>query len=262
MSFMRLEDTYRMPSVMSIFSTLERSSHFRKDNAMFPAVDPRKLYYVLNPDGSLEESEEKLIPVFKAKRFKGKVREFPTPEKLNEVLTTNDIFIFFGHGTDLDYTSTDKIRELDHCSSLLLMACSSGRLVLNGSHNPKGLILDYIISGSPSIASNLWPIRGEDACIMIESMVNDWTQKGTYKTMGLSVAMARQKCKLPFIEGAGLVCYGVPTRVKAVKIQRNSILEKKMYTAVLILDLMPKDDGSSAVAKAPLELHVWSSAVV
>ncbi|GJT89848.1 putative DNA polymerase delta subunit 4-like protein [Tanacetum coccineum] len=262
MPFMRLEDTYRMPCVMSNFSTLERSSHLIKDNAIFPAVDPRKLYYVLNPEGNLEESEEKLLPVFKAKRFEGQVREFPTPEKLNEVLTTNDIFIYSGHGTDLDYTSTDKIRELDHCSSLLLMACSSGRLVLNGSHNPKGLILDYIISGSPSIASNLWPIRGEDACIMIESMVNDWTQKGTYKTMGLSVAMARQKCKLPFIEGAGLVCYGVPTRVKAVKIQRNSILEKKMYTAVLILDLMPKDDGSSAVAKAPLELHVWSSAVV
>ncbi|GKB56799.1 hypothetical protein Tco_0912985 [Tanacetum coccineum] len=112
------------------------------------------------------------------------------------------------------------------------MACSSARLMLNGAYNPKGLILDYIISGSPSIASNIWPIRGEDAYIMIESMVNGWAQKGTYKTMGLSVAMARQK---------------------------KSILEKKTYTAVLILDRM---HGSSAVAKAPLELHVWSSAVV
>lgn len=114
--------------------------------------------------------------------------------------------------------SARKIRELDRCSSLLLMACSSGRLNLNGSHNPTGLILDYIISGSPSIASHLWPIRGADSYTMIESMVNDWTEAGTYKTMGLSVAMARKNCKLPFIEGAGLICYGVPTRVKIAKI--------------------------------------------
>ncbi|PWA91635.1 separase [Artemisia annua] len=222
MPFLRLEDTYRMPCVMSIFFTLERSSHFIKDNATFRAVNPRKLYYVLNPENNLQESEKKLLPVFKDKRFKGKVREFPTPEKLNKVLTTNDIFIYSGHGRGLEYMSTHKIRELDCCSSLLLMACSSGRLNLNGSHNPTGLILDYIISGSPSIASTLWPIRGEDAYIMIESMVNDWTKAGTYKTMGLSVAMARQKCKLPFIEGAGFICYGVPTRVKIEKFKGDT----------------------------------------
>ncbi|GJZ28119.1 hypothetical protein Tco_0572766 [Tanacetum coccineum] len=66
----------------------------------------------------------------------------------------------------------------------------SGAIKLYGSYNPSGLILDYILSGSPAIASNTWPVMGFSAHMMIESMDEYWKKKRCSKTMASSAAIA------------------------------------------------------------------------
>lgn len=125
----------------------------------------------------------------------------------------------FSYLFDIGLSSMMKVisKELDTSSSMILMACSSGAIKLNGSYDPSGLILDCILSGSPVIASHLWPIRSVDSVAMIKSMVKYWTQNICYMTMASSVRIARQSSEFPYIEGAGFVCYGVPTVIKRIK---------------------------------------------
>nr|GEY69633.1 separase isoform X1 [Tanacetum cinerariifolium] len=145
-----------MPSVISVSSTLQRSSCFIKEDGGFPVVDLRKTYYVLNPDEDLEDTQDRLLPVFNKHQFKGLVKSFPSPQKFIEALMKNDMFIFDGHGSALREVSNDKIRNMDRCPAAILTACTSGALELHGSYIPMGPVLDYLFAGSPAIASYLW----------------------------------------------------------------------------------------------------------
>ena len=61
---------------------------------------------------------------------------------------------------------------------------------------------------SPVTASYLWTADAADNDRMSKPMIEIWARKKGRRTMGISVAMARQVCSLPYYEGAGLICYG------------------------------------------------------
>ncbi|GJS41108.1 separase isoform X1 [Tanacetum coccineum] len=212
MPFLRSVDIYRMPSVISVSSTLQRSSCFIKEDGGFPVVDLSKTYYVLNPDEDLEDTQARHLPFFNKHQFKGLVKSFPSPRKFIEALVKNDMFIFDGHDSALQHVSTDKIRNMDRCPAAILTACTIGALELHGPYIPRGPVLHYIFAGSPAIASYLWVADALESDTMSKHILKTLTSKKGRRTIGTAVALARKECSLPYYEGARLICYGVPTR--------------------------------------------------
>lgn len=56
---LRDQEVYRMPSVCSIFASLDRHDHERlgTGSIVFPSIDPLDAYYLLNPSGDLPSTE-------------------------------------------------------------------------------------------------------------------------------------------------------------------------------------------------------------
>lgn len=62
-----------MPSIGSIFATLDKScSHHKKDEAfgtIIPAVDPVNAYYLLNPSGDLNDTQVEFEQWFRSQEW-------------------------------------------------------------------------------------------------------------------------------------------------------------------------------------------------
>jgi len=128
--------------------------------------------------------------------------------------------------------------------SNLLMGCSSGALTSAGNHlgdSPSGTVLSYIMSGSSMTCANLWDVTDKDIDRFSETLLQQWCATNRDRTssdhvsgkmsalslssggptstpqpaacMGSTVASSRRACRLPYLNGAAPVCYGVPTCV-------------------------------------------------
>lgn len=56
---LRNQEVYRMPSVCSIFASLDRHDNEKlgTGSIVFPSIDPLDAYYLLNPSGDLPSTE-------------------------------------------------------------------------------------------------------------------------------------------------------------------------------------------------------------
>ncbi|GJS98124.1 beta-glucosidase 18-like protein [Tanacetum coccineum] len=89
-----------MPSVMSISSTIhKRRSYDDNDHMLFPTIDLRGAYYVLNLQGDLKQPERNLVEWLNKKNFEGIVGTSPTQDQLRMILKSRDIFMYIGHGS-------------------------------------------------------------------------------------------------------------------------------------------------------------------
>ncbi|KAI3788961.1 hypothetical protein L2E82_01744 [Cichorium intybus] len=149
---LRNQEVYRMPSFASISSTFDRCHQFQENNSsIFPMIDPLDAYYLLNPAGTS-----------------------PTVDELSMALKNHDLFMYFGHGSGVQYIPGDEIQKLDGCAATLLMGCSSGSLSLNGSYTPKGAPLYYLFAGSPVIVANLWEVTDKDIDRFGKAVLDAW----------------------------------------------------------------------------------------
>ncbi|KAI3778004.1 hypothetical protein L2E82_06951 [Cichorium intybus] len=199
---LRNQEVYRMPSVTSIFSTLDRCCQYQekvgKDSAVFPMIDPLDAYYLLNPDGDLPYSEVTFKNWFKDQNLEGTAGTSPTVDELSVALKDHDLFMYFGHGSGMlslhscisvelfilsflfdgdlgvQYIPGDEIQKLDGCAATLLMGCRSGSLSLNGSYIPKGAPLYYLSAGSPVIVANLWEVTDKDINRFGKALLDAW----------------------------------------------------------------------------------------
>ena len=122
----------------------------------------------------------------------------------------------------------------------LLMGCSSGALTCTGDHFsdcPSGTVLAYIMSGSSMTCANLWDVTDKDIDRFSESLLAQWFRREPIEqirpssstssskmkcaasrsddtapvSMGGAIASSRRACRLPYLNGAAPVYYGVPT---------------------------------------------------
>ncbi|KAI3715733.1 hypothetical protein L6452_22720 [Arctium lappa] len=166
MPILRNQEVYRMPSVASISFTYDRCNHYHEkvgvDSAVIPMIDPLDAYYLLNPGGDLSSTEAEFGNWFKDQNLQGTTGTSPTVDELSVALKSHDLFMYFGHGSGVQYIPGDEIQKLDRCAATLLMGCSSGSLSLNGCYIPKGAPLYYLHAGSPVIVANLWEVTDKD----------------------------------------------------------------------------------------------------
>ncbi|XP_058191839.1 separase isoform X2 [Rhododendron vialii] len=162
----RSQEVYRMPSIGSIFATLDRCRQFQehdvKNAGIFPFIDPLDGFYLLNPSGDLSGTQDTFEDFFREKNLEGKAGTAPTIEELALALRSHDLFIYFGHGSGMQFIPEQEIQKLQNCAATLLMGCSSGSLSLNGSYTPQGAPLCYLLAGSPVIVANLWEVTDKD----------------------------------------------------------------------------------------------------
>ncbi|GJZ95769.1 separase isoform X1, partial [Tanacetum coccineum] len=196
---LRHQDVSRMPSVMSISSTIrKRCSYDDNDHMVFPTIDPRDAYYVLNPQGDLKQLERNLTEWFSKQKFEGIVGTSPAQDKLRS-----------------DCISGDIVRNLDRCVAAMLIGCSSGCLHLNGSYLPHGLVLDYLAAASPVVVSHLWDITTSNATQITKTLVKSLMHsKDDKTTVGSSMGSAKESCYFPYLQGASLICNGIQTRIR------------------------------------------------
>ncbi|KAL6494538.1 hypothetical protein OROGR_031338 [Orobanche gracilis] len=235
---LRNQEVYRMPSISSIFATLDRcQEQFETSISAFPLIDPLDSYYLLNPDGDLSGTQVTFESWFMDQNIEGKVGTVPTIEELTVALKKHDLFIYLGHGSGMQYIPGHEIQKLDTCAATLLLGCSSGSLYLRGCYLPKGAPISYILAGSPVIVANLWEVTDKDIDRFGKEMMNAWLRERSATSsecaqcnvpptnnskskncshrprIGSFMGQARDACNLGFLVGASPVCYGVPTGI-------------------------------------------------
>ena len=182
----------RVPSLQLVFATLlERRSHT-------PLVDPFNISYVLDPENNLPETRRRLLPELESMssnqnwEWNGTVGKIPSGEVFETCLEKdNGMMMYFGHGgakccfsrRQVDGMackkrgSTSKIDSpaVRSCkSSVILMGCSSGRLIsvnrkdsdsleqIPLHYEPEGIALSYLCAGAPCVVGNIWDVTDHD----------------------------------------------------------------------------------------------------
>lgn len=211
----------RLPSVL--FASEYRTSATE--------VERDKVSYILNPESDLDDTEERLLPLLQSlgnEKWKSYVQKKPQNKELHHALARkNSLVMYFGHGGGERVISKDQLELLRNdgdgvCSSVILMGCSSGLLHSpnqdKGSCNPcsihfepDGLILQYLLLGSPCVIGNLWDVTDRDIDIFTEKLLRFLFQDG--QSTAQSVASARSACKYRFLTGGAPVCYGLPLKI-------------------------------------------------
>ncbi|KAK8969287.1 hypothetical protein KSP40_PGU017653 [Platanthera guangdongensis] len=180
MPILKNQEVYRMPSLLSILQKFDRSHYCSKNSSAFevnfPCVDPLHAYYLLNPSGDLDYTQQQFEGWFQKQKWEGKAGNIPTVEEMLLALENHDLYLYFGHGSGMQYLQADSFGKLDRCAAAFLMGCCSGSLWQSGSYAPRGAPLHYLFAGSPTVIANLWEVTDKDIDRFAKAMLDSWTQ--------------------------------------------------------------------------------------
>ncbi|CAG8608704.1 16617_t:CDS:2, partial [Acaulospora colombiana] len=180
---LRKRSTSRIPSLSFLIdrlklATLQQSNQKPLQKPLQSArtpLNPKKVYYVLNPDGDLKRTEDTFTPWLKQMKdvgWNGLIGRKPTEFELSNALSTADLFIYFGHGGAEQYIRGSKIRSLVKCSSVMLWGCSSGAMEEAGRFDRLGTPYNYLLGGCPLIVANLWDVTDRDIDKFAQAVFN------------------------------------------------------------------------------------------
>jgi separase len=164
----------RIPSMEFLLDRLQLAS-WKKDpetkmNVDRASVDPRKVYYVLNPSNDLRGTEERYRAWLKEMRragWDGVVGKPPSEQQLLDALSRKDLVMcimsdwfssysdidvhplpsYFGHGGAEQYVRSHRLRNLPRCATVMLWGCSSGVLREMGDFDRVGTPYNYMLAG-------------------------------------------------------------------------------------------------------------------
>ena len=132
------------------------------------------VFYVLNPDKNLAETQKRLEGALKAwASWEGVVGEAPKKPQLEGALQGKDAFLYCGHGSGSKYLSVDEIEKVGLCCGCgvpsykilsclqlrvravpVLVGCNSGQLTRQGrSLDPLGTAQSYLVAATPALVS-------------------------------------------------------------------------------------------------------------
>jgi hypothetical protein len=103
-----------------------------------------------------------------------------------------------------------ELTYLNNNAVTMLMGCSSGKLVDNGDFDPDGPILSYLLAGSPAVMGCLWIVTATDTDRFTECVLTKWFDNHADLSLSDMVLIAREECKLKYLNGAAFICYGLP----------------------------------------------------
>lgn len=176
-------------------------------------VDCTSGSFVLNPTGDLRTTQTTFEQdLSRLKLWTGIVQREPTEDEFRDSLESNELFLYFGHGSGAQYIRGRTIKRLRQCAVTFLLGCSSGTLTEAGEYEPYGTPMNYLHAGSPALMATLWDVTDKDIDRFAISAFDQWGLLGEKKNVSLDMAIARSRkaCVLKYLNGAAPVVYGVP----------------------------------------------------
>ncbi|KAL3098980.1 hypothetical protein niasHS_000968 [Heterodera schachtii] len=213
--YCRAPFVYRIPCFHLFEHLMEQTKNFPT------SVDGRNSYYVLNPGGDLEKTQERLAAFIKRFHWRGIIGQVPSREQMRAVLNEHDLFLYMGHGSGGRYFGRSLIRESECRAVSVLMGCSSVRVVDEGPGlDGRSSVYEYMIARAPCVIGCLWMVTdGEidrffmaltEYCFAELHKKEGCAVPDTFRLLLEGVLEARRRCKLPFLTGAAVVAYGLP----------------------------------------------------
>ena len=221
---LRAKSVTRMPTLIQLKDHL-----IKYRNLLDNGIDACKGYYVINPGGDLQRTESNLSPKFKdLDGWSGLIGEVPDDSDILKAFDEKNLYIYAGHGGGEQYIKSKNIKKRDFIPPSLLLGCSSGLLKGGGSIHPYGTAYNYINGGCPMLLVNMWDVTDKDIDLFTITALTKWGFFVDYdsfdpfdisvdnSTISLSIAEARNVCKLKYLNGAAPIIYGLPLRLETI----------------------------------------------
>uniref|UniRef100_A0A8C9V3Y1 separase n=1 Tax=Scleropages formosus TaxID=113540 RepID=A0A8C9V3Y1_SCLFO len=213
-SCLRSHSVTRMPSLHFLIGHC-LSKKLDPTSVLNVGVDLKKVFYVLNPDANLKDTEERFKEWFaKEPAWKGVCGTAPNPTELQEAVTTKDLYIYVGHGAGARFLDGQRILKEDLHAASLLFGCSSAALAVYGELEGSGIILNYLMAGCPLILGNLWDVTDRDIDRFTKALLQSWFSAGPGAALLNHMASSRQATHLKYLIGAAPVVYGLPVSLQ------------------------------------------------
>lgn len=182
-------------------------------------VDPQSLFYVVNPGGDLQRTEETFKDLLGYSSWCGFLGKVPKEDVFREY-NNEQVYLYCGHGSGGQYFSPRKFSKQGNAPIALLMGCSSARPDIVNVENceSNGSAIDFLVHGSRAVVGNLWAVGDKDIDRFTTSFLSHWLgvgkeeedEKSDVMNLAQSVAAARSACHLPYLVGAAAIVMGTP----------------------------------------------------
>jgi separase len=201
---------------------------------------------LLNPSGDLVKTAQRFEPWLpKLPPSWAHLRQAPDDAGWRDLLSENELFLYVGHGSTGQYVRPRIVKRLGYsersergkstCAVAWLIGCGSVAVEDLGEFEPSGMVLNYLAAGSPAVLGALWDVGDIDADHFSITAADYWglwdesnkgldpksfprrkrileekRALGRNMSMCEAVARSRDGCKLPYLNGAAFVVYGIP----------------------------------------------------
>jgi len=206
----------RVPS-LSFLHTLWQAHAADSASVVTMGVASDNVFYVVNPDGNLPETQTRLDKAFQDyQQWEGVAGVEPAKEVLEKVLQKKDAYMFCGHGSGTKFISGDEVEKLRVHAVPLLLGCSSGQLARHGRNlDPLGTAQNYLLASSPALLGFLWAVTDADVDQWTVVFLQHWLGGKKDGQSELLQASADKRSSFKnFLNGAALVVYGLPLKSK------------------------------------------------
>ncbi|XP_023279429.1 separin isoform X2 [Seriola lalandi dorsalis] len=213
-SILKSHSVSRMPSLHSLIGLSiqkETDSH----SILKQGVDTKKVFYVLDPDANLGNSQDRFKEWFSSKLdWEGVCGVAPDSGQLEEAVATKDLYIYVGHGAGARFLDSQAVLKRQMKAASLLFGCSSAALAVRGDQEGQGIILSYLIAGCPFVLGNLWDVTDRDIDRFTKALLESWLSAGPGAPLLDYMGPSRQATHLKHLIGAAPVVYGLPVHLQ------------------------------------------------
>lgn len=259
MSCLRAYPVSRMRTLRSVFRAVDKiRSQCQHDQGPSAAVytlskSTCQGAYILNPSLDLSHTQSTFQPILDRhipSHWTQMVARTPTETEFKEILTSKDLFLYFGHGSGAQYIRGRIIRALPQAPVTFLMGCSSSKMTQYGQYESVGMPNYYQLAGSMAVVGTLWDVTDRDIDRFAVKTLADWglfdaqdeqvmevvrlkgrrgrkqreeaeevardgiSRMTDRRTLIEAVVKGRDACLLRYLCGAAVVVYGVPVTLE------------------------------------------------
>ncbi|XP_056156403.1 separin [Lampris incognitus] len=204
----------RMPSLQSLLGHCVRKES-DPQCILKKGVDTKQVYYVLNPDGNLGDTEQQFKEWFSSKpEWQGVCGIAPDSDQLQDAVAAKDLYIYVGHGAGARFLNVQKLLKQEMRAASLLFGCSSAALAVRGDLEGEGIILNYLMAGCPLVLGNLWDVTDRDMDRFTKALLKSWLSAGPGSPLLNHIGPSRHATHLKHLIGAAPVVYGLPIHLQ------------------------------------------------